>query len=207
MTPVPARDLATRFTHIPADITPELLVVLSSIAERLYDPIRSPGRRSVLVTSCDPRSGVSFFCSALSLCLGVHPDGVLLLPAGLAKELLENKRLLKEWQLKQLPREPVWTVHRSSNCDSNLTLLNGGDMSWRDLRNRFRYIIIDGPALNDTSVSLGLAKHVDGVVVIAVPGQTSLRDLRMAKSSITKAGGCLVGAVAINQLTASGEGL
>jgi Mrp family chromosome partitioning ATPase len=205
MTPVASRDLLTRLTRIPGDISPELLTVLSAMSERLFENSRTASSaRVVLVTACDPRSGVSFFCSALSLALGTQTDGVLLMRASLAKEMVEGKQVLREKQLKQIQRERVWTCHRGGGDQASFLVLGEDELAWRDLRSRFRYIVLDGPALSESSVCASLAKHVDGVVVVAVPGRTTIRDLQLAQKQITRAGGCVLGSV-VNQFVSEAE--
>ena len=63
------------------------------------------------------------------------------------------------------------------------------------LRNKFRYIGVDCPALSSSSDVLGLAPLVDGVVLVVEAGRTTKQQIRNAERQIEGAGGKIMGLI------------
>jgi capsular exopolysaccharide synthesis family protein len=65
----------------------------------------------------------------------------------------------------------------------------------RKLREEFKYVVIDGPALQGFPESVVLSRKVDGVILVLESEKTRTRTAQAAKEQIEGAGGKLLGVV------------
>lgn len=181
------------------DLEPALRNTLSELAGRVFPEPHARGRQSILVTSCDPRAGVSFLSACLALVLSDSKEKVLLLSARRLNDLVSGRQAIFEEDIVCSAGSPVWILNDKA-AGQRRPLLSPSrsqtvERSFPDLKERFRYIVIDAPALSVAATAIALADTVDGVLLVAVPGLTQLQDIVAARKRIERAGGRVIGGV------------
>ena len=114
---------------------------------------------------------------------------------GLSDFLAEIKPL-EVFSVKELPLSIVFTGTLPPNPSE---LLSSEIMSGfvKECSNRFDYIIIDTPSLNDYADAQIISTLADGVVLVARSGETDSADLAESLDSVKRSGGNVCG-VALN---------
>lgn len=114
---------------------------------------------------------------------------------GLSDFLAEIKPL-EVFSVKELPLSIVFTGTLPPNPSE---LLSSEKMSGfvKEYSNRFDYIIIDTPSLNDYADAQIISTLADGVVLVARSGETDSADLAESLDSVKRSGGNVCG-VALN---------
>ena len=114
---------------------------------------------------------------------------------GLSDFLAEIKPL-EVFSVKELPLSIVFTGTLPPNPSE---LLSSEKMSGfvKECSNRFDYIIIDTPSLNDYADAQIISTLADGVVLVARSGETDSADLAESLDSVKRSGGNVCG-VALN---------
>lgn len=114
---------------------------------------------------------------------------------GLSDFLAEIKPL-EIFSVKELPLSIVFTGTLPPNPSELLTSDKMSDFVM-ECSNRFDYIIIDTPSLNDYADAQIISTLADGVVLVARAGETDSADLAEAADAVKRSGGNLCG-VALN---------
>lgn len=114
---------------------------------------------------------------------------------GLSDFLAEIKPL-EVFSVKELPLSIVFTGTLPPNPSE---LLSSEKMSSfvKECSNRFDYIIIDTPSLNDYADAQIISTLADGVILVARSGETDSADLAESLDSVKRSGGNVCG-VALN---------
>jgi polysaccharide biosynthesis transport protein len=171
--------------------------------------------RIVLVTSPGPDEGKSTVVAGLACAAAEAGQRVVALDGDLRQPALHD--------LLGVPRspglvhalssddpEPSAVLARAQNGDRNLRVLPAGPVTpnpvallasrtmaelLRRISTEADLILIDGPPVGVVSDSLILARHVDGVVLVAAAGRTSGRDLIQTRASLSQGSPRLLGVV------------
>ena len=114
---------------------------------------------------------------------------------GLSDFLAEIKPL-EVFSVKELPLSIVFTGTLPPNPSELLSSEKMSDFV-KECSNRFDYIIIDTPSLNDYADAQIISTLADGVVLVARSGETDSADLAESLDSVKRSGGNVCG-VALN---------
>lgn len=114
---------------------------------------------------------------------------------GLSDFLAEIKPL-EVFSVKELPLSIVFTGTLPPNPSELLSSEKMSDFV-KECSNRFDYIIIDTPSLNDYADAQIISTLADGVVLVARSGETDSADLAESLDTVKRSGGNVCG-VALN---------
>jgi Mrp family chromosome partitioning ATPase len=151
------------------------------------------GSKTILITSSEPREGVSYVTTSLAVEIAEQfQESVLVAEAGALltanPERMEPLCVLSRF-------EDVWTLAATREQPTPNGVEAAVKSCLERLQQRFAYILIDCPSLATSSDSQVLAPTVDGVILIAAAGRTSRQDIRRGAARLQAAGGVLWGCI------------
>ncbi len=175
-------------------------------------------RRAVVFTGAGAETGCSSVCLGAAQALAVQAEQpVCLVDSNLRFPSLhlclgvENRRGLSEAMtdggsaldyVKQLPIPNLWFLPSGMKC-SPLTGAGGlgGRLAGRitELRQEFRYVLMDSPPVNVYSDAIPLGQWSDGVVLVVSANSTRREAARRAKEYFVNAGAEILGVVLNNR--------
>lgn len=111
-------------------------------------------------------------------------------------EALANSGPIREY-VRKLPFEGLWLLSSGHTSSPRASTINSTRLAARiaELRQEFRYIVMDSPPVNVYSDAISLAQAADGVVLVVSANSTRKEAGRKAKESFEMAGAQLLGAV------------
>ncbi len=130
--------------------------------------------RTVAISSCYPREGVTYVSSALQQFLS--DDAGLTVSSVTASQFLES-----------LPESEIRSASAGTRESAGV-----GQRSWHGAEG---ITLIDCPALFSSASAIRLFPYVDGVLLVIKDGERSKIDIQRAVSMVEAAGGRLLGAV------------
>lgn len=207
---------ATYVARNPDSILAENFRFLQSNIDfiRISNPIKT-----LLITSPLQGNGKTTIASNLALSFAQSEEKVLLVDADLRRPAVHtalkiNKapgladviRNTVNWQgvVQSLKGERIQVIP-AGNVPSNITEVAGSKRIatiLSELKKNFELIIVDAPPLI-ISDSFNLASRVDGVILVMVPGQTTIEQARTIKDQLDRAKAKMLGVV-FNKISSSG---
>jgi capsular exopolysaccharide synthesis family protein len=130
---------------------------------------------------------------SLHLCLGMENT------KGLG-EALANPEPIQAY-IKKVPGDELWFLTSGLISSPRAWTMNSSRLRARigELRQEFRFILMDSPPVNVYSDAISLGQLADGVVLIVSANSTRKEAGRKAKESLEMAGSRLLGAVLNNR--------
>ena len=182
---------------------------LTSLQGSLLSAANGKGMRSLLVTSGRDQEGKSTVAIGLAVALARQANArVLLVDGNFRRPTLANlfdlsvAPGLREFltgssgeQVIQKTNEPRLSLLTSGGSGSVAELLTKLPDRLRALYEGFDYVIFDGDSTLTSSEAVLLARHVDGVVLVAECEQTKWEILALCKEKLTRLGGTVLGVV------------
>lgn len=179
-----------------------------------------PGDKSpkvVVFTGVDSAAGCSSICAGAAEALAAHVtepvclvDSNLRFPSlhlclgvenskGLG-EALSNPEPIREY-VRKLPGEAPWLIPSGLVSSPLVGMMNSSRLAARisELRQEFRYVLMDSPPVNIYSDAISLGQSADGVILVLSANSTRKEAARKAKESLEIAGARLLGAVLNNR--------
>jgi len=129
---------------------------------------------------------------SLHVCLGVENR------RGLSEALLEGGPM-QEYIQKLSPH--LWFLPSGVRCSPQVGVNGAGRLAARiiELRQQFRYVLLDSPPVNTYSDAIPLGQCADGVVLVVGANSTRREAARKAKDCFLSAGSKLAGVVLNNR--------
>lgn len=163
----------------------ELNVICEGLLSKIFQPAREHNRGLVvLVTSMHPRAGVTQITRAMAEALDEQGNQFAILlnarGTGMNKIMVSAE---ESWQ----------PAAADPHCDSWQSLQNHLASYFDQLRQEYRYVLIDCPSLKDSQDAVMLSPLVDGVVLIVEADHTQKNQLLYAERIIEAAHGRLLG--------------
>lgn len=172
----------------------------------------SSSPRTIVYAGVDRGDGCSRICIETARILAANTESsVCIVDANLRNPSLpesfgvSNHRglsnaLLEEGSVRSFATQlktNLWLLSAGALTINSPTLLNSDRLRSRlkELREEFRYILIDTPALNAHSDAIALARHADGVVVVLQADSTRRESAIKAIASVRQADVEVLGAV------------
>ena len=171
----------------------------------------------VLFAGAESGSGCSSICAGAAEALAAHvEDPVCLVDSNLrypslhmclgvenAKglgEALVNTEPVREY-VRRPPGDGPWLLSSGLNSSAVAGGMNSSRLASRiaELRQEFRYILMDSPPVNLYSDAIALGQSADGVVLVLSANSTRKEAGRKAKESFEMAGSRVLGAVLNNR--------
>jgi len=182
---------------------------LTSLQGSLLSAANGKGVRSLLVTSGRDQEGKSTIAIGLATALARQANArVLLVDGNFRRPTLANLFGLstapgfREFltgssgeQVIQKTDEPRLSLLTAGASGSIAELLTKLPERLRALYEGFDYVIFDGDSTLTSSEAVLLARHVDGVVLVAECEQTKWEILALCKEKLTRLGGTVLGVV------------
>ena len=180
----------------------------------------TPGKVSpkvVLFAGAESGSGCSSICAGAAEALAAHvEDPVCLVDSNLRYPSLhlclgmENTKGLGEAlvnldSVREYVRRPAgdgpWLLSGGLNSSPLSSVINSSRLASRvaELRQEFRYILMDSPPVNVYSDAIALGQSADGVILVLSANSTRKEAGRKAKESFEMAGARVLGAVLNNR--------
>ena len=130
---------------------------------------------------------------SLHLCLGIENTKGL-------SEALADSGPIQEYA-KKVPGDELWLLTSGVISSPQAWTVNTSRLAARigELRQEFRFILMDSPPVNVYSDAISLGQLADGVVLIVSANSTRKEAGRKAKESLEMAGSRLLGAVLNNR--------
>lgn len=185
-------------TGLATSMPSALYESLSALIQRVYGAKNDSAVRTIMVTAVQPGSGVSYISSCLSMLLA-ETFGTSLLVDGQAVADLARRRVLpvrsnctsvSQSRLSVLGKaEAAQIVDRAEKKEEDIGFVIDS------LLPEFEYVIVDAPALSVSKVAQTVSPHVDGVLLVVVPNETDIGDIRAARKTFESTGARLLGAV------------
>lgn len=182
---------------LSASMPPALLESLTTLIQRVFLSINGAAVRTVVVTSAQPGSGVSYISSCLATLLAGF--GSTLLLDGHALFSLAHRRVvpaltdctsIKQSQLSVFGKaEAEEIAHNTKTKGENV--LSEIDALFLE----FDYVIVDAPALSVSKAAPTVSIHADGVLLVVVPNETEIADVCAARKKLEAVGSRLLGAI------------
>jgi capsular exopolysaccharide synthesis family protein len=179
-----------------------------------------PGKKSpqvVVFTGAESGAGCSSICAGAAEALAAHvEEPVCLVDSNLRYpslhlclgvengrglgEALMNPEPIREYVV-QLPVEGLSLLSSGHISSPHANTINSSRLAARigELRQEFRYIVMDSPPVNVYSDAISLGQAADGVVLVVSANSTRKEAGRKAKESFEMAGAQLLGAVLNNR--------
>lgn len=182
---------------------------LSSLQGSLLSAANGKGVQSLLITSGRDQEGKSTVAIGLATALTRQANAKVLLVdanfrrpalAGLfglsvAPGLTEFLTGSPEEQVIQKTDEPRLSLLAAGETGSIAKLLTQLPERLKILCDEFDYVVFDGDSTLTSSEAALLARHVDGVVLVAECEQTKREILSLCKEKLTRLGGTVLGVV------------
>lgn len=184
-----------------------------------YASIDDPPKK-FLVTSCSPAEGKSFFSANLAAVFAQAGQSVVLVDADLRRP--SQARVLGVEHAVGVTTTLVGRIdieHALQETEGGFHLLASGSVPpnpsellgssamvdlVRELEKRFDLVIVDSPPMIPFADARTMARLVDGVILVAHHGSTSVADLARAADDMREVGGRLLGCV-INKTPLRGK--
>ncbi len=130
---------------------------------------------------------------SLHSCLGVENR------RGLSEALLEGGPIRDYVQ--KLPPPNLWFLPSGLRCSPMMGATSAGRLTARvvELRQQFRYVVMDSPPVNIYSDAIALGQSADGVVLVVAANSTRREAARKAKDCFQSANTRLLGVVLNNR--------
>lgn len=131
--------------------------------------------------------------ASLHLCLGIENT------KGLSEALAESAPIQE--YVRKVPGDELWLLTSGVVSSPQVWTMNSSRLAARlnELRQQFRFILMDSPPVNVYSDAISLGQLADGVVLIVSANSTRKEAGRKAKESLEMAGSRLLGAVLNNR--------
>ena len=126
---------------------------------------------------------------SLHLCLGVENR------QGLSEALMDGEPIRK--YLQKLPAPNLWFLPSGRSSSPRLGAISSSRLAARvvELRQEFRYILMDSPPVNVYSDAVPLGQVADGVILVVAANSTRREAACKAKACFESAGSRLLGVV------------
>lgn len=130
---------------------------------------------------------------SLHLCLGVENS------KGLGEALVDPDPIQE--YVRKMPGDGMWLLSAGHFSSPLARTVNSSRLGARinELRQEFRFILMDSPSVNVYSDAIALGQSADGVVLVVSANSTRKEAGRRAKESLEMAGARLLGAVLNNR--------
>ena len=170
----------------------ELSVVCEGLLSKIFQPAQETQQGFVvLVTSMHPRAGVSQITRAMAESLDQHGSQFAILLNARGTDL--KKTVSNAAKKRQGAKDFEKRVHNHQLGDNWQSLQSHLASYFDQLRQEFRYVLIDCPSLKDSQDAITLAPLVDGVVLVVEANRTRKDQILYAERMIEAARGRLLG--------------
>lgn len=170
----------------------ELSVVCEGLLSKIFQPAQETQRGFVvLVTSMHPRAGVSQITRAMAESLDQHGSQFAILLNARGTDL--KKTVSNAAKKRQGTKDFEKRVPNHQLGDNWQSLQSHLASYFDQLRQEFRYVLIDCPSLKDSQDAITLAPLVDGVVLVVEANRTRKDQILYAERMIEAARGRLLG--------------
>ena len=210
---------ASRKKVLPSGLSVKLERHYGSLAERLLlnwnGTAETP--RVIAITSCQRREGVSSVAANLAVTLARHDSGnVLLVDAdieqpsvqrifevnpspGLAEALGNGAMDKDDGLIQSLPRENLHVVSAGVSKEDAANALNSGSGALAQflhaVKSRYRFVLVDVPALNGVTTATRVATLCDGVVLVVESGRLRWQVIHDSLERLRGSNAEIIGAV------------
>lgn len=118
---------------------------------------------------------------------------------GLSEALAEG-RPIREY-VRKLPNPNLWLLPSGAKSSPITGTMSSSRLASRinELREEFRYVLMDSPPINIYSDAIALGQSADGVILIVSANSTRREAARKAKECLQNAGAQLLGAILNNR--------
>src|SRR6187402_393397 len=163
---------------------------------------------SLMLTAPQPRSGVSYLASCITIMLAERHGPTLLVDALAILELARKRRIPTRHMCVQINHGPLWVLSSSSVTSMSMETL-AAPLSVRQIVEKlellFNYVMVDAPAMSTSDAAESLSTAVNGSMLVVIPNVTEFREVSDARSKLVAQGGRVLGAI-YNRVDASLEG-
>ena len=136
-------------------------------------------------TAVAPRHGVTYVVESLACQLAQHTGDQILLTSGAS---LTGAARAAFWDPQRIQR-----LGKSRSRETAFRTPAWEDM--QALRNKFGFVLVDCPALHESSAVLALAKLVDGVALVVAAGEALREEIESAHKALQASGANVVGLI------------
>ena len=172
----------------------ELSVVCEGLLSKIFQPAQETQQGFVvLVTSMHPRAGVSQITRAMAESLDQHGSQFAILLNARGTDL--KKSVSNAAKKRAAGKDPEKRASNHQLADNWQSLQSHLASYFDQLRQEFRYVLIDCPSLKDSHDAITLAPLVDGVVLVVEANRTRKDQILYAERAIEAGRGRLLGHV------------
>ncbi|CAN5674400.1 hypothetical protein BH10ACI4_BH10ACI4_11320 [soil metagenome] len=179
-------------------LDPRVYDELSALLDKVYCEDLSAPIRSLMLTSPQPRSGVSYLASCISTMLAERHGPTLLVDALAIVGLARKGRIPTRFMCTQINHGHLWVLGSAPVAEMSADSLVA-PLSVREIIEKlellFDYVMVDAPAMSISNAAEFLSTAVNGSMLVVTPNVTEVREVAQARSKLTKQGGRLVGAI------------
>jgi Mrp family chromosome partitioning ATPase len=170
----------------------ELSVVCEGLLSKIFQPAQETQQGFVvLVTSMHPRAGVSQITRAMAESLDQHGSQFAILLNARGTDL--KKSVSNAAKKRAAGKDPEKRASNHQLTDNWQSLQSHLASYFDQLRQEFRYVLIDCPSLKDSHDAITLAPLVDGVVLVVEANRTRKDQILYAERAIEAGRGRLLG--------------
>jgi hypothetical protein len=197
-TPIMDNSHEARNSGIAAFMDPSLYHSLSGLIQQLYPRPMVPAVRSLVLTAPHSSSGVSYLSSCTATLLAEEFGSTILVDGQTIEAFAKAGKAPTRVDCSSVRNSQLWVLGSS---DLPRSVRSEHNAPWslssvvEALLKEFKFVIIDAPAISESTIAESLAPHVDGSILVVVPNVTEVRQITIAKMKLTTRGGRLFGAI------------
>jgi hypothetical protein len=136
-------------------------------------------------TAITPGQGVTYVVESLACQLAQHTGDQILLTSGAS---LAGAARVAFWDLQRIQR-------LGKSRSRELVFRNPAWEDLQALRHKFGFVLVDCPALQESSAVLALAKLVDGVALVVAAGEARREEIEAAQKALRASAANVVGLI------------
>jgi len=172
----------------------ELSGLLNKVcSEGLHAPVCS-----LMLTAPQPRSGVSYLASCITIMLAERHGTTLLVDALAILQLARKGRAPTRNMCVQINHGPLWVLSSASVALMSMDTLEV-PLTVRQIVEKlellFSYVMVDAPAMSISNAAESLSTAVNGSILVVMPNVTEVREVSAVRSKLAARGGRVFGAI------------
>jgi Flp pilus assembly CpaE family ATPase len=153
--------------------------------------------RSVMLVAAQPRSGVSYLASCIASMMAEDLGTTLLVDAISVLDFAHSGASIDRSLCKQVQSTKLSLLGSAGTYRRNKGTVEPSQIAavLDPLYKEFDFIVVDAPAMRLNSAADKLAPHVVGSIVVVIPDETEMGEMRTARRRLTSRGGTILGAI------------
>jgi hypothetical protein len=179
-------------------LDPNVYDELSALLDKVCSEDVSAPVCSLMLTSPQPRSGVSYLASCMAMMLAERHGPTLLVDALAIVGLARKGRLPTRFMCVQINHGHLWVLGSASVAEMSTSTL-AAPLSVREIVEKlellFDYVMVDAPAMSISNAAEFISTAVNGSMLVVMPNVTEVREVSIARRKLTAQGGRLLGAI------------